>query len=99
MQIDGQGTYVRPILHWGLYSHWKASQTHLLARWATYLLHLMFSHQQSHLRQVVHLSAFLKLPSDALQRLLAVSAELGTMTHHLISAGYLHQGAPSMSWL
>ena len=59
----------------------------------------MFSHQQSHLRQVVHLSAFLKLPSDALQRLLAVSAELGTMTHHLISAGYLHQGAPSMSWL
>jgi hypothetical protein len=51
-----------------------------LPRWATYLLHLMFSHQQSHLRQVVHLSAFLKLSSDALQRLLAVSAELGTIS-------------------
>src|SRR5712691_5484487 len=59
----------------------------------------MLSHQESHLRQVMHLSAFLDRSCHSFQRLLAVAAEHRPMTHHLIRAGALHQGAPRMSWL
>jgi|SRR6266700_4308578 len=44
----------------------------------------------------MYLSAFLDLPGDALQRLLAVGADQWAMSHHLIRIGYLHQGASSM---
>ena len=52
-----------------------------------------------HLRQVMDLSAFLDLPCDPFQWLLAVLTDQGVMTHHLIGALYLHQTVPSMPWL
>ena len=99
MQIDGQGAHLWSILRGSLYSFRKASPAHLLTRWATHFLHLVLSHQQAHLRQVMHLSAFPELPSDALQGLLAVRADQRAMSHHIIRAGHLHQGASSMSRL
>jgi hypothetical protein len=46
MQIDGQGSQVRPILRWGLHPYGKAPRTDLLTPRATHLLHLMLSPQQ-----------------------------------------------------
>src|SRR6266699_1586871 len=59
----------------------------------------MLSYQEPHLGQVMDLSAFLDRSYDSFQRLLAVAADQGPMTHHLIRAGELHQGLPRMSWL
>src|SRR5260221_6868251 len=59
----------------------------------------MLSHHESYLRQVMDLPAFLELPSDALQWLLAVGADQRAMSHDLIRTGHLHQGASCMSRL
>jgi hypothetical protein len=67
--------------------------------WAPHLFHLMLLHHQPHLWQVMDLSAFLDLPCDPFQRLLAMVTDHGPMTHHLIGGGYLQQTVPSMSWL
>ena len=56
----------------------------------------MLLHHQSHLRQVMNLSAFLDLPDDPFQRLLAMLTALGPMTHYLIGGSYLHQAVPTM---
>jgi len=45
------------------------------------------------------LSAFLDLPCDSFQRLLAVTTDHWAMTHDLMGAGYLHQTVSSMPWL
>jgi hypothetical protein len=71
-------------------------EIHLLTGWATHFLYLVLSHYQSYLRQIMHLSAFLELSGHALQRLLAVSADQGTMLHYLIRTGHLHQSVPCM---
>src|SRR6266567_4867578 len=47
----------------------------------------------------MHLSAFLELPGDALQWLLAVGTDQRAMSQHLIRIGHLHQGASCMPWL
>jgi hypothetical protein len=99
MQIDGQGTQLRSLLGGSLDSRRKASPAHLLTGWATPFLHLVFSHHQSYLRQVLHLSAFLDLPGDALSGLLTVRTDQGAVAHHLIRVLYLHQGATSLSRL
>jgi hypothetical protein len=59
----------------------------------------MLLHHLPQVRQVIDLAAFLDLPGDPLQRLVAVVADHGAMAHHLIGAGSLHQTAPSMPWL
>src|SRR5205085_3174113 len=96
MQIDGQGAHLRPILHGSLDSRRKAAPAPLLTRGATHFLHLVLAHQQAHLRQVMHLSAFLELPGDALPGLLTMGTDPGTMSQHLIRTGYLHQAVSSM---
>jgi hypothetical protein len=47
----------------------------------------------------MHLSAFLDLPGDALQWVLAVRADHWAMVYHLIRIADLHQGASRMSSL
>jgi hypothetical protein len=78
----------------GLYSHWEASPADLLTGRPTYFLNLMFSHDQSYLRQIMHLSAFLELSGYARQRLLAASTDQRTTPYYLIWIGHLHERVP-----
>jgi len=47
----------------------------------------MLSHQQSHLGQVMYLSAFLEASYHLTQRLLSFEADQWPIAHHLIRTG------------
>src|SRR5712692_5016363 len=99
VQIHGQRLQVGTILHWRADRSGKAAQAGGVTGGATDSFDLMLLGQQANFRHVQDLTAFCDAAWDSAEVLLALAADLGTVTHHFIWLLYHTERVSRMSSL
>jgi hypothetical protein len=100
-EIDGQGLHVRTILHRSLHLGRELSPIHRVSKQDNKLLPGFCSAtiNRSSGRSMTRARALSPLPRRQIQVCLAMRTSLGTMRHHRIGYGHLHEGLSLMSHL
>src|SRR5712691_1660833 len=99
VQIHGQRLHVGTILDGRADRRGKAAQAGAVTGWATDGLELMLVCQQANFRHIQDLTAFYDAAWDSTEVRMALAADRGTVTHHVIGLLHHRERVPSMSRL